>query len=1232
MVKKTSVYLKLESLLKKRILILDGAMGTMIQKVGLVEADFRGERFAKHAVDCRGNNDLLTLTRPEVIKGVHRAYLDAGADIIKTNSFNANAVSQADYALQDIVYELNVAAARIARGEVDAATARTPEKPRFVAGVLGPTGKTLSISPDVNDPGKRAITFHELVQAYTDAAQGLLDGGVDIVLVETVFDTLNAKAALYALSLLFEKRGERPPVMLSGTITDASGRMLAGQTPAAFAISVLHADPLSIGLNCALGAPAMRPYIQELARLIPCATSLHPNAGLPDMFGKYNDTPEFMGTVMAGFAREGLISIAGGCCGTSPAHIKAIAEALSTIPPRVAAQNDAATILSGLEPLFITDKSLFVNVGERSNVAGSAKFARLIREKKYAEGLAIAREQVENGAQVVDVNMDDAMIDGVEAMRTFLLLVAAEPDICKVPIMIDSSRFEVLEAGLACIQGKCVVNSISLKEGDAKFIEQAKIVHRYGAAVIVMAFDEKGQADTFERKISICSRAYTLLTDVAGFSPHDIIFDPNIFAIGTGIDEHRRYAIDFIESVKALKQKFPPCLISGGVSNVSFAFRGNNVVREAINSVFLYHAVTAGMDMGIVNPAQLAVYEEIEPQLRDVVEALVFDRDPEATERLIAFKTDGAQQSTAKTPDMSWREHPVGERLQHALVKGVDTFIQEDVQEAIKVYVDPVRVIEGPLMDAMNHVGDLFGAGKMFLPQVVKSARVMKLAVAILTPLIEAQSKGGKVTTKGHILMATVKGDVHDIGKNIVAIVLQCNGYRVTDMGVMVPTSDIIAKAKELKADIIGLSGLITPSLEEMSIVAAAMQAEGLTVPLLVGGATTSKVHTAVKIAPAYHGPVVQVKDASRAPGTCASLMHEKLKAPFVAALVKEQHELQERQKEIEKMVVLAPYTEAQARKFSIDWSSTVPAVPKKPGITVLHDIDVGTLRRYIDWTFFFYSWGLQGSYPGVLTSEKYGEAARALFSDAQKMLDKIEHEKLLRPSGIAGMFPAAAAEDDIIVYTDTARTTIAGTITTLRQQVDGKQKVPLLALADFIAPQTSGLADYVGMFAVTAGSAADEVARTFSQQGDDYSAVLLRLLADRLAEAAAEYLHEKVRRELWGYAPDEQCTPEELFKTKYLGIRPAPGYPACPDHAGKSLIFDMLDVKEKLGISLTSSYAMTPPASVCGYMFAHPESHYFSIGRIGRDQLEAYAARSGVSIETAEHLLATLLGMHAPA
>jgi len=1229
MVEKSSAFSVLEQLFRERILILDGATGTMIQKAGLTEADFRGERFTDHPVDCKGDNDLLSLTRPDLVREIHRAYLDAGADIIKTNTFNANAVSQADYRLQDVVYEMNRTAAMLAREEAAGHPGNTPGKPRFVAGVLGPTGKTLSISPDVNDPGKRAISFTDCAAAYGEAAGGLIDGGVDIILVETVFDTLNAKAAVYALESLFDERGVRLPVMMSGTISDASGRMLAGQTPAAFAASVAHARPVSIGFNCALGASAMHPYIIELSKSVDCCTSLHPNAGLPDMFGKYNDTPEAMAAVMKQFAAEGLLNIAGGCCGTTPDHIRAIAEAVSVIRPRTPVPLRTAMRLSGLEPLTISDDSLFVNVGERSNVAGSAKFARLIREKNYTEALQVARDQVENGAQIVDVNMDDAMIDGVEAMRTFLLLVAAEPDICRVPVMIDSSRFSVLEAGLQCIQGKCVVNSISLKEGETPFLSYAKTVRKYGATVIVMAFDERGQADTYERKIGICSRAYRLLTEEAGFAPQDIIFDPNIFAIGTGMDEHRRYAVDFFEAVRELKRRFPACNISGGVSNVSFSFRGNNRVREAINSVFLYHAIQAGLDMGIVNPAQLAVYEEIEPVLRDAVEDLVLDRRPDATERLLEFKAGAGTAGAAKVPDTAWRQLPVTDRLMHALVKGIGDFVEADIAEVLLTVTDPVKVIEGPLMDAMNHVGELFGSGKMFLPQVVKSARVMKQAVGVLTPLIETRKESGGVTAKGHVLMATVKGDVHDIGKNIVAIVLQCNGYQVTDLGVMVPLQDIIATAKKVGADFIGLSGLITPSLEEMVSVAAAMEAEGLTIPLLIGGATTSKIHTAVKIAPAYHGPVVHVKDASRAPGACSSLSHQQLRGPFVAALHEEQKKLQERQRDIERQVVLASLDEARSRNVAVEWRSEDLAVPRTPGVTLMSRIPVSVLRKYIDWTFFFYSWGLQASYPGVLTHKKYGETAKTLFNDAQRMLDRIVDEKLLHPCGSVGLFPAASSGDDIMLYRDDRRTETAGVVATLRQQIDGADKPVLAALSDFIAPASTGLRDWLGMFAVTAGSEVESAARAFTSAGDDYSAVLLRLLSDRLAEAAAEYLHEVVRKELWGYAPDEHFTADEFFKTRYRGIRPAPGYPACPDHAGKELIFTLLDVKQTLGISLTESYAMTPPASVCGYLFAHPQSHYFSIGRIGKDQLADYAGRCGITVEAAEKRLAPLLGFH---
>ncbi|MBN1576816.1 MAG: methionine synthase [Chitinispirillaceae bacterium] len=1220
---------QLEAILSYRIMILDGAMGTMIQAAGLAEADFRGKRFAGHGTDLKGDNDLLSITRPEIIAGIHRAYLDAGADITKTNTINANAISQSDYGLSPFAYKMNREAARIARRETDAATKRTPDKPRFVAGVLGPTSRMLSISPDVNDPGKRSVTFSEMVAVYTDAAKGLIDGGADIILIETAFDALNCKAAHFALSALFDAAGTTLPLMISGTIADKSGRTLAGQTPAAFAASVMHGGPLSIGLNCAMGAGAMHPYLQELARFVACRTSLHPNAGLPDAFGKYNDTPETMAAVLAGYAGEGLLNIAGGCCGTTPAHIKEIAGALAGLAPRELPEKRHVTFLSGLEPLVIGPDSLFVNVGERTNVAGSAKFAKLIREDDYHAALQVARSQVENGAQVIDVNMDDAMIDGVAAMRAFLLLIAAEPDICKVPVMIDSSRWEVLEAGLQCLQGKCIVNSISLKEGEQRFIECAVAIQRYGAAVIVMAFDEQGQADTLERKVAVCSRAYRLLAEKAGIAPEDVIFDPNIFAVGTGIDAHRRYGIDYIEAVRELKKRFPRCQVSGGVSNVSFSFRGNNTVREAINSVFLYHAIAAGMDMGIVNPAQLAVYEEIEPPLRSLVEDLLFDRTAEATDRLLAYEGKNASPSAAaKTSDLAWRELPVAQRLTHALIKGITEFVDADVDEALAGLEDPVRVIEGPLMEGMNRVGDLFGGGKMFLPQVVKSARVMKQAVALLTPLIEAR-KTGVSSIKGRIVIATVKGDVHDIGKNIAAIVLQCNGWDVVDLGVMVPVHAIIAKAKELNAGIIGLSGLITPSLEEMALVAAEMKREGLVVPLLIGGATTSKIHTAVKIAPHYDGPVVHVKDASRAPGTCSSLMHPQVRRQFVETVKREQEELRRRQEEIERRVAIVPLETARSRKFTIDWGGYTPPAPRKTGISRFAAFSMDTLRKYIDWTFFFHAWGLHAAYPAVLTHETYGVEAQRLFDGAQRMLDRITRERLFTPCGSAGFFPAASFDnDDITLFSDQARSQRIATVSSLRQQIDGPESPPLRSLADFIAPAESRTNDYLGMFAVTAGREVEASARSFAAAGDDYSAVLLRLLADRLAEAATEYLHELVRRELWGYAPDEAFEPADLFKCSYRGIRPAPGYPACPDHTGKRLIFDLLDVKKNLGIALTDSCAMDPPASVCGYYFSHPQSHYFGIGRIGSDQLEDFARRKGIPLYQAEHWLSTLLGM----
>ena len=1227
----SSVSSKLEKILINRIMVLDGAMGTMIQRANLSEADFRGAdgRFDSQPNELKGDNDLLSITNPDTIAGIHRAYLEAGADIIKTNSFNANAVSQADYGLAGIVREINLAAARIARAEAVAASRRTPDKPRFVAGVIGPTGRTLSISPDVNDPGKRSITFNELVQVYSESAEALFEGGVDIILVETIFDALNCKAALYALFKLFEEKGSSLPIMISGTIADVSGRTLAGQTPAAFACSVLHAGPLSIGLNCAMGAEAMYPYLQELSGEVGCAcrVSLHPNAGLPDAFGRYNDSPQAMADIIAGYADEGLLNITGGCCGTTPDHIAAICRAVEKCRPRsLVGPGKRFSFLSGLEPLHIGPDSLFVNIGERTNVAGSAKFARLIREGDYNSALLVARNQVENGAQVIDVNMDDAMIDAVSAMRTFLLLVASEPDICRVPVMIDSSRWEVLEAGLQCLQGKCIVNSISLKEGEVPFIEKALAIRKYGAAMVVMAFDEKGQADTLERKVAICGRAYSLLTSRADIAPQDIIFDPNIFAVGTGIEAHRRYGVDYIESVRELKRRFPDSLVSGGVSNVSFSFRGNNTVREAINSVFLYHAVSAGMDMGIVNPGQLAVYEEIGRDLRDLVEDLIFDQKNDATERLLAFEGGGTKASAEKSSRADWRSQPVAQRLTYALIKGITEHIEADVAETLEMLGDPVRVIEGPLMDGMNRVGDLFGSGKMFLPQVVKSARVMKLAVAQIAPLIEARS--GAAALKGKILMATVKGDVHDIGKNIVSIVLQCNGWDVVDMGVMVPAHEICAKAKELRPALIGLSGLITPSLEEMAHVAAEMESIGLDIPILVGGATTSTVHTAVKIAPKYSGAVVHVKDASRAAGVCASLTHPRLCNRFVAEVQAEQTGMRERQELIERKVVLAPLDEARSRRLSVNWKGYNPPRPRKEGLSLFREFPIDELCTLIDWTFFFHAWGLRASYPAVLTHEKYGVGAKPLFEDAKRMLDRIKEEKLFTPCGIAGFFPATSLEnDDIVLFSDKKREKIIGTIHTLRQQVDYKEKLPLHSLADFVAPVKSAVSDWIGFFAVTAGHEVESVSRSFVEKGDDYSAVLVRLLADRLAEAAAEYLHRLVRTSLWGYAPEENLDVNHLFKCDYRGIRPAPGYPACPDHTEKRLIFDLLDVEKYLGVTLTESAMMEPVASVCGYYFSHPQSHYFGIGRIGADQLADWASRCKITQDRARDLLSPLLG-----
>jgi 5-methyltetrahydrofolate--homocysteine methyltransferase len=1222
----SSIRQTLENTLNQKIMILDGAMGTMIQARGLTEADFRAERFRNHPIDLKGNNDILSLTQRGVIGSIHRAYLAAGADILKTNTFNANAVSQSDYDLAALSYELNRTAAEIAHEAIGSVAAGAP---RFVAGVIGPTNRTLSISPDVNDPGKRSITFDQLADAYTDAVAGLIDGGVDLLLIETVFDTLNCKAAIYAIKKICIEREIDVPLMISGTITDASGRTLSGQTPAAFVYSVMHAEPLSIGLNCALGADALRPYLEEIAATRSCMTSLHPNAGLPDAFGRYNDSPEKMAAIVGACGRDGLLNIAGGCCGTTPDHIRAIAEELAGVAPRPRHSPLSATCLAGLEPLVITPESLFVNIGERTNVSGSAKFAELIRSGDFAAALAVARQQVESGAQVIDINVDDAMIDGPAAMRKFLNLVATEPEICRVPIMIDSSRWDVIIAGLKCLQGRCIVNSISLKEGEEAFVQRATEIKQFGAAAVVMAFDEQGQADTEERKVAICTRAYNLLTQRAHFHPAQIIFDPNIFAVGTGIEEHKKYGLDFINAVRRLKTLFPDSLTSGGVSNVSFSFKGNNRVREAMNSAFLFHAIEAGLDMGIVNPAQLTVYDEIPADLRDLVEDILLDRRADATERLLAYSDTSGLARSGKSPDMTWRTAPYTERITHAMVKGITDFIDQDIDDALEHLADPLKVIEGPLMAGMNTVGDLFGAGKMFLPQVVKSARVMKTAVARLQPRIEQQHGAGQKVDKGTIVLATVKGDVHDIGKNIAGVVLQCNGYRIIDLGVMVSCRTILENVREVNADILGLSGLITPSLEEMGSVAAAMEQAGLTIPLLIGGATTSKVHTAVKIAPHYSGPVVHAKDVARAPQICATLMNPLMRRKFAEENRAEQEEARVHQQEIERHIDIVPLTEARKSPAGIDWTTYQPPVPQKPGITVFKDFPVDALIPYIDWTFFFHAWGLKSLYPAVLDHRDFGAEARKLFDDAQAMLRRISREKMLVAHGVAGLFPAyATADDDIVIDKGVAGGSDPAIIHTLRQQVRQSDNKHLTSLADFIAPQQTGIRDYIGLFAVSAGFGLDTAAGAFASGGDDYGSVMLRFLADRLAEAFAEKLHEIVRRELWGYAPGENLALADLLHLKYRGIRPAPGYPACPDHSEKAGLFSILRVEDTIGVTLTESFAMLPTASVCGYYFAHPAARYFSVSRIGQDQLGEYARRKGVEPSIAGQWLKPVLGM----
>jgi 5-methyltetrahydrofolate--homocysteine methyltransferase len=1230
----------LKRLLASRIVLLDGAMGTMIQSHKLNEADYRGARFADFPHDLRGNNDLLTLTQPQVIRSIHEAYLEAGADIIETNTFNSNAASMADYHMRDLVYELNFAGAKLAKEAAGTIEARTPEKPRFVAGVLGPTTKTASISPDVNDPGFRGITFDQLVADYTESIRGLIDGGADILLVETIFDTLNAKAALFAIDQFFVDHGVRVPVMISATITDASGRTLSGQTPEAFWNSVSHARPLSVGLNCALGAELMRPYIEELSRVAGIYVSAHPNAGLPNPLAEtgYDESPEYTASLIKEFAQSGFVNIVGGCCGTTPAHIKAIADAVNGIAPRPLPDIPKKLRLSGLEPLNIGDDSLFANVGERTNVTGSKAFSRLILNNNYAEALSVARNQVENGAQIIDINMDEAMLDSQKAMVTFLNLVAAEPDISRVPVMIDSSKWSVIDAGLKCVQGKAIINSISLKEGEAEFLEHAKLARRYGAAVIVMAFDESGQADTLQRKVDICTRCYRFLVDQVGFPPEDIIFDPNIFAVATGIEEHNNYGVDFIEATRLIKQTLPYAKVSGGVSNVSFSFRGNEPVREAIHTAFLYHAVRAGMTMGIVNAGQLGVYSDIPKDLLERVEDVLLNRSPQEggdatpTERLVEFAESFKGKSKENTEDLSWRNEPVQQRLTHALVRGITTYIVEDTEAARLEIAEqggrPIQVIEGPLMNGMNVVGDLFGSGKMFLPQVVKSARVMKQAVAHLLPYIEAEKQlSGDSRPKGKIVIATVKGDVHDIGKNIVTVVLQCNNYEVVNMGVMVPSAQILDMARRENADMIGLSGLITPSLEEMAHVAKEMEREGFTIPLLIGGATTSRVHTAVKVAPHYSGVTVWVPDASRAVSVCSNLLSDDLRTEYVREIQVEYERVRTQHKNKKGPAPMLSIAQARANAFKTDWTSYTPPEPDFIGVRSLKNYPLEKIVPFIDWTPFFQAWELSGRFPAILQDEVVGEAATTLYRDAQAMLKKIVEQKWLSANAVFGLFPANMVDsDDIEIYADKARTRLAMTFHSLRQQTTKPPGRPNLCLADFIAPKETGIRDTIGAFAVTAGLGIDARIKAFEELHDDYSAIILKALADRLAEAFAEHMHWRVRREFWGFARDEDLSTEQLVAEEYRGIRPAPGYPACPDHTEKGPLFELLKAPENAGIIITESYAMVPTAAVSGFYFAHPEADYFAIGKIGKDQVENYARRKGWTVEETEKWLAPVL------
>ncbi len=1207
--------------LKKRILVLDGAMGTMIQTYKLSESDYRGDRFTDFAHDLKGNNDLLSLTQPQIIEEIHKQFLEAGADIIETNTFNANRISMADYHMEDLAYEMNVASAKIAKNIAKQLTDGNPDKPRYVAGALGPTNKTASLSPDVNDPGFRAISYDELKEAYAEQTKGLLDGGVDVLLVETIFDTLNAKAALYAIDEVLTERKVKIPIMVSGTITDASGRTLSGQTLDAFMNSVSHMNLLSLGLNCALGAKELRPYVEELSGKSPFPLAVYPNAGLPNQFGEYDESPELMKTHIEDYLNSGFVNIVGGCCGTTPAHIRAFADAVSVANKRVLPSTVKELQLSGLEPLLRFDGSNFINIGERTNVAGSAKFKRLISEGNYEAALSVAKDQVEGGAQIIDVNMDDAMIDAENAMVRFLHLLMAEPDIARLPIMIDSSKWSVIEAGLKCLQGKAVVNSISLKEGEALFLEQASKIKKYGAAVVVMAFDETGQADSLERKVQICKRAYNLLTSKIGFPAQDIIFDVNVLAIATGIDEHNNYAVDFINAIKWIKQNLPYANTSGGISNLSFSFRGNNMVREAMHSVFLFHAIKAGLDMGIVNPNMLQIYDDIPKDLLKLTEDVVLNRRKDATERLIAYAEKNNETVSAKEKIIEWRSWDVNERIKHALVKGIVDFIEDDVEEARPHFAQALQVIEGPLMDGMNVVGDLFGAGKMFLPQVVKSARVMKKAVAVLIPFIEAEKKAaGDLKSRGKILMATVKGDVHDIGKNIVGVVLACNNYEIIDLGVMVPADKILKTAIAEEVDMIGLSGLITPSLEEMVHVASEMERQGFKLPLLIGGATTSEIHTAMKIVPAYSVPVIHVKDASRSVNVVSNLLSDK-KEQFTTELREKYNIVIEKylSRKAEKQYVTLE--QARANKFRMDMDTYEPHKPVFTGIKVIENISVQKLRPYIDWTFFFHAWKLAGKYPQIFDDPIKGVEAKKLYADALEMLDYMEAHEILQPKGVLGIFPAAAVGDDVEVYDGQGKHLT--NICFLRNQERKEKRLPNLALADFIAPKSAQVKDYIGGFVVTAGTGIEKWTKQFEDDNDDYSSILLKILADRLAEAFAEQLHESVRKEYWGFAKNEELTVEQTLREQYQGIRPAPGYPACPEHSEKVGLFKLLDATKNTGVELTESFAMYPAASVSGYYFSHKDSQYFNLGRLDKEQVADYAKRKNVSVSQAEKWLA---------